>query len=405
MVDPADPSLCSNEHAPARVALAHDWIVARRGGEQVLEAIVAALAPDAEPAGLWTLFHTGVGVGPGVDALPVHTSALNALPPGLRRWLLPAYPAGVASLSRSLDACHRRDRIDLLISTSSSAIKSIRSPPGVPHVCYCHTPARYLWSQTDAYTLGGLKGALRGAGLGVFRDALRDWDRDTADRVDLFVANSTHTREQIRAAYGRDATVLHPPVRTDFFTPDPTVAREGFALIVSALEPYKRVDLAIEACALARTELVVVGRGSHEPALRALASGTAHARVRFAPDLDDAGVRDAMRRARVFLMPQIEDFGITAVEAQACGTPVLARAAGGAMDTVLDGRTGRLLRRLTPPDLAEALSSMPAPDPIACRAHAERFGVDRFTHGIRGVIRAVLSQTGTTPRPSAARTY
>lgn len=392
MVDPTNPSLCSNEQARPAVALAHDWIVARRGGELVLEAIAAALVPDARPAGLWTMFHSGIPVGPAIDDLPVHTSPLNALPARLRRWLLPAYPAGVAALSRSLGAFHQHAPIDLLISTSSSAIKSIRPPKGVPHICYCHTPARYLWSQTDAYALGGLKGALRGTGLALLRDPLREWDRETAGRVHLFLANSTHTRDQIRAAYGRDAVVLHPPVRTDFFTPDPGVQRDGFALIVSALEPYKRVDLAIEACALARTELVVMGRGSHGPALRALASRTPHARVRFVPDADDAAVRDAMRRARVFLMPQTEDFGITAVEAQACGTPVLALAAGGAMDTVLDGRTGRLLDRVTPPDLADALRSMPPGDPVACRANAERFGPERFRHAIRGVIRRVLSR-------------
>ncbi len=374
------------------MALAHDWIVARRGGEQVLEAIAAALAPDARLAGLWTMFHAGTPVGPTVDALPVRTSPLNALPPALRRWLLPPYPAGVAALSRSLQAFHTHRPIDLLISTSSSAIKSIRPPGGVPHICYCHTPARYLWSQTDAYSLGGLKGALRGAGLGLFRDTLREWDRDTAGRVDLFIANSTHTRDQIRAAYGRDAVVLHPPVRTDFFTPDAGVARDDSALIVSALEPYKRVDLAIEACALARTELVVIGRGSHEPALRAFAARTPHARVRFVPDADDTVVRDAMRRARVFLMPQTEDFGITAVEAQACGTPVLALAAGGAIDTVLDGRTGLLLDRVNPPDLAHALRAMPPGDPPACRANAERFGTERFRHAIRGVVRGVLSR-------------
>lgn len=358
--------------------LAHDWVVARRGGELVLDAIARALAPRADLVALLTMFHAGVGIGPEIDTLPVTTSALNSLPRGARRWLLPLYPVATAQLSQRLATLHESRPIDLLISTSSVAAKSIRPPPGIPHLCYCHTPARYLWAQGADYRAGGIKGRARSAGLALLGAPLRRWDRSTARRVTAFLANSTHTQSQIRRAWDRDATVLHPPVRTDFFTPDPAVPRDGSLLVVSALEPYKKVELAIEAAAIAGRRLVIIGTGSHAGALRQHARRFPKAEVQFRGAADDAGVRDAMRRATVFLMPQTEDFGITAVEAQACGTPVVARAAGGALDSVQEGRTGVLVDDPTPASFASGMTRIPPNCGGACRAHAETFGADQF---------------------------
>lgn len=396
MVDPPPRFPCSNKHdrGPARVVLAHDWLVARRGGELVLDAIaraVCSLGMPAEITRLYTMFDTRAPVLDAIDALPRTVSPLNVLHPGLRRWMLPGYPAAVAWLSRALAREHARAPIDLLISSSSSAIKSISAPPGVPHICYCHTPARYLWSQPDQYGIGGLKGIARGVGLGMFRHALREWDRSTSDRVSAFLANSSHTRTEIRTAYGRDARVVHPPVRTGFFTPGPDVHRDRSLLVVSALEPYKRVDLAIDAAAACGRRLDVIGTGSHEPMLRAHAARTPGADVEFLGQLDDACVRAAMRRAWAFLMPQVEDFGITSVEAQACGTPVVSRKAGGALDTVIHGRTGALVEGTSVSVWTEAIRSLD-PDAMAvdCRENALRFSEGRFESSIRGVIEPEL---------------
>jgi len=394
MVDHADQPLCSNDRAggAGRIALAHDWIVARRGGELVLDAIADALLSRANPCEitrLYTMFHAGVPISERIDALPVTVSPLGRLPAPLRRWLLPAYPAAARSLTRVLARDHSESPIDLLVSTSSVAAKAIRPPAGVPHLCYCHTPARYLWSQGDQYGGGGVKGLARGAGLALFRGRLRRWDRDTSAHVSVFVANSSHTREQIRLAYDRDALVIHPPVRTDFFTPDPGVPRCGSLLVVSALEPYKRVDLAIDAAACAGRPLTIIGAGSHERALRAHAARTANAEVTFVGRADDDAVRDAMRRAWAFLMPQTEDFGITCVEAQACGTPVVARGAGGALDTVIDGQTGTLIGSEDAGDWADAIRAINPPDlAISCRANAERFGAERFGSAISALVDA-----------------
>lgn len=394
MVDPARPSLCSNDYrAPAarpgpRVALAHDWIVAPRGGERVLGAIADAL--PTPPVHLYTMFHNQTPISPAIDVCPTTVSGLNAWPEGLRRWLLPRYPAAVRELSAQLSEHHRTNPIDLLVTTSSVAIKALDPPGGVPHVCYCHTPARYLWSQTEAYATPGPKGALRAAGLGMFRARLRRWDRDTAAHVTHFIANSTHTRDEIRRVYDRDAEVLHPPVRTDYFTPGEH-ARDEFLLVVSALEPYKRIEIAIDAAAIAGRPLVIIGTGSHEAALRRHAGRSRSPRppVRFLGRADDGTVRDHMRRAFAFLMPQVEDFGITPVEAQACGTPVAALAAGGALDTVRDAETGALAPDPTPDSLADAVRRLPQDQGAlarSCRENALRFSQERFREGILRIL-------------------
>lgn len=396
MIDPTTTLSCSNEQPdrPVRVALAHDWLVAKRGGELVLDAIARSLSRMRTPieiSRLYLMFDSRVPITETIDALPRTVSEFDALPAPLRRWLLPAYPAAVASLSRKLARDHAREPIQLLISTSSAAIKGIKTPPGVPHLCYCHTPARYLWSQSDAYTQGGLKGIARGVGLGMFKDALREWDRETSDRVDLFVANSNHTRDEIERSYQRDAAVISPPVRTDFFTPDTSVERDGSLLVVSALEPYKRIDHAIRVAAETGRRLIVIGSGSHEASLRSLAAGTRGASVVFVGHADDQAVRDAMRRAHAFLMPQVEDFGITCIEAQSCGTPVVAKRAGGALDTVLDGVTGVLVSDDKVPAWSSAIDRCnPLKMGISCRRNAERFAAESFENAIQSTVKGLL---------------
>ena len=394
MLDPTDRSDSTPPPSPSpqrpRIALAHDWLVARRGGELVLDQITTHLLSTHHTlTRCYTMFSAGRPITPAIDALPLTTSSLNLLPSPLRRWLLPAYPQAVAELSKRLAHDHQRAPIDLLISTSSSAIKGITPPPGVPHLCYCHTPARYLWARRDDYTHGHtLKDRLRAAGLAHFGDSLREWDQRTASHVTQFIANSTHIANQIRDTYHRDAVVIHPPVRTDLFTPDPTVQRTNRALVVSALEPYKRIDLAIRACTLANVPLDIIGTGSALSALKKQARNNPD--ITFHHHTDDQTLLSFMRAARVLLHPQIEDFGITALEAQSCNTPVVARRAGGALDTVIDTKTGSFFDDPTPEDLASAIDRAPEPNPH-CRTNALRFSPSAFNAKLSAVIDSMLS--------------
>lgn len=358
----------------------------------VLDAIATLLTHDGHTiTRIYTMFDNAASLSHALDALERTTSSLSAYPDLLRRWLLPRYPHAVRQLSTQLQRDHTAYPIDLLISTSSAAIKSIEPPPGIPHICYCHSPARYLWSQTRNYASPDLKGRLRALGLACFAPRLRDWDRRTASHVTHFIANSNHTAHEIKRCYAMNAAVIHPPARTDFFTPDLNTPREEHLLLVSALEPYKRIDLAIDAAAMLNRKLVIVGSGSHEHALRKHAGS--NPRIEFVSKIPDTQLRDHYRRARAFLFPQIEDFGITAVEAQACGCPVVARAAGGALDSIIDGQTGCFFQDPTPQSLAQAINRCPQPDPVACRTNALRFDASPFRRKMRHTIHECLCPT------------
>lgn len=374
--------------ARPRFALAHDWLCGYRGGEAVLERIAALAGGMGEVDRLYTMFDDGKPLAPATDALEHCVSGLNASPGGWRRWLLPAYPLAVWSLSRRLRAQQTHSPVDIVVSTSSAAIKGLRPPPGVPHLCYCHAPARYVWSVRREYDGGGrLSDRLRAIGLAAFGGAFKAWDRATAANVSTFLANSSHTAAEIHRCFGRRAEVVFPPVRTEFFTPDPRVPREDFWLFAGALEPYKRADLAAEAALHAGARLVIVGTGSIENSLRRQYEPKG---VEFRGRVTDEQLRDLYRRARLLVFPQIEDFGITAVEAQACGCPVVARDLGGALDTVVPGQTGVFFAETTPQAIALAAEACPADAP-ACRTNAERFSEAVFDTQMRRHIDATLT--------------
>lgn len=379
MVDQPHATTPSSPARRPRIALAHDWLVARRGGELVLEAIAEAIAPIADLDVIYTMFDSGASIGPAVDRLQRRSSLLNHLP--ARRWLLPLYPLAVWHLSRKLRARHKRKPYDLLISTHSAAIKALKPPPGVPHLCYCHAPARYIWTHAEGYA-----GGPRGLGLALIRPLYRRWDRRTARRVTTFLANSTHTHHQIGRCYQRQSDICYPPVRTDFFTPADRQLRGDHWLAVGALVPYKRFDLAIAAASARNHPLTIIGEGPELPRLRALAGPT----VTFERAATDVQLREAYRKARLLLFPQLEDFGIVALEAQSCGTPVVAYAKGGALDSVVDGSTGALFKHQTLDALLEAIDRCPRHSALACREHAEKFSEERFREQIAAAVRGFI---------------
>ena len=354
--------------APRRVAIVHDWLTGMRGGEKVLEAI-CELYPDAT---LFTLVRVPGSVSETIERLRIRTSFVQRLPRPSRlyRHYLPLFPIAVEMFDL--------DGYDLVITSSHCAVKSVITRGDARHVCYCHSPMRYAWDQFDAYFGPDQVGRWRSRALRPVLAALARWDAATADRVDGFLANSHYVAGRIRRYYNRGSTVVYPPVDTEFYRPDPGRARSGSgALVVSALVPYKRLDLAIEACRRAQVPLRVVGQGPEEMRLRALA---ASADVEFLGWRSNDEIRTLYRSADAVLLPGTEDFGIVPVEAQACGTPVVALAAGGALESVVDHVTGLLVPDADAGMFADAIRQVTAHpfDRAAIRHHAERFSTAMF---------------------------
>ena len=366
-----------------RVTLVHDWLTGMRGGEKCLE-VACRRWPDA---GLLTLLHKRGSVAPAIEALHPRASWLNRLPGVYRyyRYLLPVLPAA-ARWPVPGDT-------DLVLSFSHCVAKAARPPAGVPHVCYCFTPMRYAWHMRDAYFATGRFGRLRAAAVDRLLRRLRRWDRATAGRVTDFVAISKTVQARIRECYGRASTVIYPPVDTEFYTPAP-VPREDYYLVVSALAPYKRFDLAIEACRKLGRKLMVIGSGQHAARLEALAGSG----VTFLGWQPDGVIRDHLRRAKALLFPGEEDFGIVPVEAQACGCPVIAFGRGGATETVrpLGGPdpTGVLFAEQTVDAVVEAIDRFEKAadrfDPRAARRQAVQFRTQRYADELFGFIARVL---------------
>lgn len=368
------------EAAGLRVAVVHDWLNGMRGGEKVLEAI-CALLPQAE---IHTLLHDPSRVSEELNGRVVATSWLQRLPGVQRgyRYLLPLMPAAARSLDLS--------GYDLVLSSSHCVAKGVAFPETAIHVCYCHTPMRYIYGQFDAYFPADRKPTLRLA-ASLLRPWLTAWDRRTAADVGRFIANSANVRERIRQAYGREAEVIHPPVDVDFFQPAARKAGgKPYYLVAGALVPYKRVDLAIEACRRLGAALKIVGIGNESEELRKAAEG---GDVEFLGWVAPERLRALYQGCEALLFPQEEDFGISAVEAMACGRPVIAYAAGGALETVVDGATGVLFREQTTQSLAGAIQRLRAVgfDPQAARAQAAKFGRRVFDRRLADFLRAALA--------------
>ena len=362
---------------PRRVALVHDWLTGMRGGERALEAI-CELFPGATR---FALLHVPRSVSATIEARPVRTSFIQWLPQSHRyyRRLLPLFPAAVEQFDF--------DDFDLIISTSHCAAKSVVPPGRTRHLCYCFTPMRYAWDQFDAYAGPDRVGATASRMFRWGLSAMARWDVATAGRVSRYVAISQYVAGRIRRYYNRGASVVYPPVDTALFRPSGEPPGASL-LIVSALVPYKRVDLAIRACARAGASLRIVGSGPELARLQALAGPS----VEFLGSLSDEQVRTAYQNAAAVLLPGIEDFGIVPVEAQACGRPVIALAQGGACETVIDGSTGILVEEPTDTAFAAAIDRVRRGrfDATAIRQHAVRFSRERFHAAFRQQVDQVM---------------
>jgi glycosyltransferase involved in cell wall biosynthesis len=370
-----------------KVALVHDWLTGMRGGEKVLE-ILLELYPDAP---LYTLLHVPGSVSAAIESHPIHSSFIQRLPGAARRYrhYLPLFPRAIESLDLS--------SYDFVLSSSHCVAKGVRLRPGARHLCYIHAPMRYAWDQYEAY-FGHRRDFIGRQILPRAMARLRRWDRASADRAQRYIANSENVRRKLIRFWDlppERAGVVHPPADTEFYHPgDPSrdaVVEEPYYLLVSAMVPYKKLDLALAAFKGGPRRLLVAGDGPDAVRLRELAGDDPS--IRFLGSPDDVELRRLYRGARAFLMPGEEDFGITPLESQACGTPVIALGAGGALETVADGETGLFFADLSADSLREALDRFETRDwdPAACRRQAEGFSRDRFRNEMASEIDRFLA--------------
>jgi glycosyltransferase involved in cell wall biosynthesis len=372
-----------------RVALVHDFLLDLRGAERVFAAM-CDIWPDAD---VFTAVYDERGTEGRFADRDVHASFLQKLHPTARtfRALLPFYPYAIESFDLSA--------YDLVISSSSAWAHGVIADERAVHLCYCYNPFRYAWNEREA-TLAATRPLARAA-LRVVFNRWRQWDWIAAQRVDRYLAVSELARRRVARYYGREATVLHPPVDTDRFAPGEV---GDYYLIVSELMFHKRIEVAVAAFNRLGLPLVVVGDGPEARRLHRMAGPN----VRFEGRVTDDRVAELMRGARALVVTATEEFGIAAVEAQAAGRPVIALAAGGVRETVVEGVTGTFFERADPAALAAAVAGFDPleVDPAACVAQARRFDRERFREGMQRAVAGTLAEPRTqrrTPRRARAR--
>ncbi len=356
-----------------RVAIIHDWLTGMRGGEKVLEAF-CELFPAAP---IYTLLHNRGSVSSIIESHTVRTSFLQHLPfvKNQYRNYLPLFPRAIERF--------QLQNYDLIISSSHCVAKGVIPAPSAFHISYCHTPMRYIWSHYDDYFGDHRVGLLKRIALPAVRDYLCEWDVSSNQRVDQFIANSKTVADRIRKFYGRESRVIYPPVDVLFFTPAAT-DRASFYLIVSALVPYKRIDVAIDTFNRNGRSLVIVGTGPEYKRLK----GMAQPNIQFLGRIEAQELRELYRRAAALIQPGEEDFGINVVEALACHCPVVALARGGAQETVRDEETGIFFNELSVPSLQAAVDKTESIsfNKSVMRETALRFSPARFKDEFQRLI-------------------
>lgn len=362
------------------VILAHDWLTGMRGGERVLE-YLCEMFPRSP---IYTLFYNPAAVSDIINRHPVKTSWLQNIPGILKyyRNFLPFFPSAMESLRADEPA-------DLVISTSHCVAKGLIAPEGARHLCYCFTPMRYAWVFYDEY-FGHSR--LKKMVLGPILRRLKEWDTKSATRIDCFATLSNHVQKRIRDFYGRDADVVYPPVDLSFWTPSgsaasghPENSRGDYDLVVSALVPYKRIDLAVRAYTRLGYPLKIVGTGPEAGKLSAMAGKN----IVFSGRVSDDRLLELYRHCRALIFPGEEDFGLAPVEAMACGKPVVAYARGGVLETVVKDLTGIFFEEQDEEALLAAVRECAARklDPVIIRKNAERFSKRNFIDGLSASIK------------------
>jgi glycosyltransferase involved in cell wall biosynthesis len=359
-----------------RLAIVHDALVSAGGAERV----VAALASSWPDVPIYTSVYLPEATYEEFRGADIRTTFLQGRIRSRKALIEYAFPLLVPAFRR-LDL----RGYDVVLSSSAFAAKTVRVPPGSCHVCYCYSPLRLAWRPDDY--LADHHGALRKLALHAAAAPLRRWDYAVSKRVDAFATTCRNVAERIRAAYGREAEVIFAPIDVHRFT---LGHPQHYYLTVSRLTRYKRIDLAIDAARLLDRELVVVGEGPVRSELEARAQGS---RVRFVGAVSDEQLRALYAGCRALIFPQEEDYGLTPLEAQASGRPVIAFGAGGALETIVDGITGTFFREQTPEALAGAIRAFEGRpfDPTAIRVHAERFDVRPFADRMRAFLAEKLA--------------
>jgi glycosyltransferase involved in cell wall biosynthesis len=363
------------------VTLAHDYLLVMRGAERTF----AAIADVYARAPIFTLLYDAQSTGERFAGRDVHVSVLNRLGVGQEhfRRLLPLYPWAVRRLTLPPS--------DVVLSSSSAFAHGVRVPRGAVHICYCHAPFRYAWNEQQR-ALQEVPAPLRPLLRGLLA-RMRTWDKSASRGVDAYIANSQLTRERIRQFYGRESTVIHPPVETQRFS----AGEPGEALLmVTELVPHKRVDVALEAARRLKVPIQVVGAGPAYASLR-----EAYPEAAFLGRVDDAQLAQLYASARAVVITSVEEFGIVAVEAQAAGRPVIAARAGGVLETVLENETGLFAAPGDVSAFATAIESLAHLDfePARAVANAERFSVASFQRRLRRFV----EETAGRGRPGESR--
>lgn len=362
----------------ARVALVHDWLTGQRGGEKVLE-VFAEIFPDAP---IYTLFQfPGSQIGE-IEKRDIRTSFLQRLPflRGKYRLYLPLYPLAAELFDLR--------EYDCVISSSHCVAKGVIPHSDALHVCYIHSPMRYAWNQYFAYFSPDKLSLFSRILIPPLVHHLRVWDESSSSRVDYFIANSRNVARRINKYYRRQAEVIHPPVDARFF--QLADREEDYYLIVSALVPYKRIDLAVEAFNRTGFPLKIVGQGPDYKKLKK----SARANIQFLGSLEAQDLLQVFQGAKALIMAGEEDFGITSLEAQACGVPVIAYGRGGATETVIPEKTGLFFPELRIESLLEALDKFRVLEfnKTTIRANAVKFSRDVFKEKVSAFFREKWSE-------------
>jgi glycosyltransferase involved in cell wall biosynthesis len=360
-----------------RVAIIHDWLNGMRGGEKVLEALLD-IFPKAD---IFTLFYEKEKISDKINSHKIITSSLNK-----REWIKKRYRSFLPLLPSAVESFDMKD-YNLIISSSHCVAKGIIPTPDTCHISYIHSPMRYIWDQYGEYF--GDKRGLKKIIIKYFASKLRIWDVTSSARVDAFIANSSFVKKRVNKFYRRSANVIHPPIDVNYFTPKKD-AKRNFFLTVSALVPYKRIDLLIRAFNKSKDKLVIVGQGPEEQKLKNMANDN----IVFKNDITKTILRDLFRDALAFVFAGVEDFGMVFAEALACGTPVMAYKKGGVLDIIDEGQTGILFENQTYDDIVEAINKIKNGnfDVDVLRKSSLNFSEERFKTKMIKFIESTLDE-------------